>query len=88
MFVYVFKSWSPEYEKGKYGSARVAAIGNGSTQFHKLLFYVCHCESTRVGAGESGIRCRSTQVKQAKKFTMRSAFRECSHTQPDLEPGP
>jgi hypothetical protein len=24
----------------------------------------------------------------SKQFTMRSAFRECNHTQPDFEPGP
>jgi hypothetical protein len=41
-----------EYEQGKYGSARVAAVWNGSTRFYKLFFYVCRCGSTRVGAGE------------------------------------
>jgi hypothetical protein len=27
-FVYGFKIWSPEYEKGKYGSVGVAAVRN------------------------------------------------------------
>jgi hypothetical protein len=66
VFVYRFKSWSSEYEKGKYWSARVAAVRNGSTRFHKLFFYVCRCGSIRVGADESGIRCRSTWVERVK----------------------
>jgi hypothetical protein len=27
------------------------------------FFYVCRCRSTRVGAGESGIKCKSTRVE-------------------------
>jgi hypothetical protein len=46
--------------------AGVAAVWNGSTRFHKLFFYVCRCRSTGVGAGESGIRCRSTRVEKGQ----------------------
>jgi hypothetical protein len=32
VFVYGFKSWSPEYEKGEHRSVGVAAVRNGSTR--------------------------------------------------------
>jgi hypothetical protein len=41
-------------------------VNTGLTQFHKLFFYVCRCGLTRVGAGESGIRCRSTRVEMGQ----------------------
>jgi hypothetical protein len=66
IFVYGFKSWLPEYEQDKYGSAGVTAVWIGSTWFHMLLFYVCRCGSTRVSAGESGIRCKFTRVETSQ----------------------
>jgi hypothetical protein len=44
-------------------------------------------------AGRQGsVRVNQMQVHKgrngSKQFTMRSAIRECSHTQPDFEPGP
>jgi hypothetical protein len=32
VFVYGFKSWSPEHEKGEYGSVGIVAVRNGSTR--------------------------------------------------------
>jgi hypothetical protein len=67
---------SSEYEKGKYGSVGVAAVRNGSTRvdrasLHKLFLYVCRCGSTRVGAGKTGIRCRSTRVESDQNSLLR-----------------
>jgi hypothetical protein len=63
---------------GRQESLRFGTGQNGFTSFSFMFTAACWQGSVRVNqeldAGSHG----------SKEFTMRSAFRECSHTQPDL----
>jgi hypothetical protein len=72
------------------GQVRVDRGRCGSKRVNMVSQVFLLCLPLRV---EGSVRVNQELVQvytgwnESKQFTMRSAFRECSHTQPDLEPG-
>ena len=66
-----FKSWSAEYEQGKYGSVGVASVRNG---FDRVLQAFLSCLPLRVDKGRCGLIRNSTTVIVKIKGKPRSLF--------------